>query len=177
MSSFPHFFLSLMVCLLFTSRGLAGRPCPPQVNLERFEGCWYEVARAPNFFQRSCRMTTAEYHMLSSGEVRVINRCQTYRGRMKSIQGQACSANPPCNNQLIVSFPMPFGQLSQRLGRPNYVIHYVSPHYRYAVVGTPQRGLFWILSRKRDVSEAELQRLLAIARSCGYDTTRLVRGT
>ena len=167
--------LLLTVCLVLHSLGWAGGPpCPPRVDLARFQGCWYEVARAPNVFQRRCQLTTAEYRLLPNGQLQVINRCQTCRGRCKSLKGRACTTNPPCNNRLIVSFPVPFGQLPKRLGRANYFIHYVSPNYDTAVVGTPQRGLFWVLSRDRQLCPAELQRLLGIARRCGYDTSMLV---
>ena len=168
--------LPLIVCLVVNPIGGAdASPCPPRVDLVRFQGCWYEVARAPNVFQRRCQLTTAEYRVLPNGQLQVINRCQTCRGRCRSLRGRAGTTNPPCNNRLIVSFPVPFGQLPKRLGRVNYVIHYVSPDYRTAVVGTPQRGLFWVLSRDRDLCPAELQCLLCMARRCGYDTSTLVR--
>lgn len=146
-----------------------------RVDLAQFEGCWHEVARSPNLFQRNCRQSTAEYRMLPDGRVQVTNRCATCRGGCRSLVGSACSTNPPCNTKLIVSFDVPFGRLSQRLGRPNYEIHYVSADYRTAVVGTPQRGLYWVLAREPNLDEASIQHLLAIAAAHGYDTSCPIR--
>ncbi len=48
----------------------------PRVDLERYVGRWYEIARYPNRFQKDCaRDTTAEYALRPDGRLRVTNRC------------------------------------------------------------------------------------------------------
>lgn len=144
------------------------------VDLAAFQGVWHEVARSPNLFQRNCKSTTAEYRLMADGRVQVINRCVTRQGGCKTIQGTACSTNPPCNNELIVSLDAPFARRAERRGRVNYQIHYVSPDYQTAVVGTPRRRTVWILSRNPQIAPEQLAQLKRIARNAGYDTNRLV---
>lgn len=143
------------------------------VDISAFQGVWHEVARTPNLFQRSCAATTAEYRLQQDGSIQVINRCQTCNGGCKTITGTARATNA-CNNQLSIAFPVPFGGLAARRGRANYLIHYVSPDYQRAVVGTPRGRLVWILSRSPNLSNAELQSLTAIARRAGYRTDNLI---
>lgn len=144
------------------------------VDLNQFQGVWHEVARSPNLFQRNCCSSTAEYRLNTNGTVTVTNRCSNRNGQCTTIQGTARSTNH-CNNQLIVSFPVPFGRTSDRRGRANYIIHYVSPDYQRAVVGTPRGRLVWILSRTPSISRYEYQQLTSVAAQAGYRLDNLVR--
>ena len=144
------------------------------VDLNQFQGVWHEVARSPNLFQRNCCSTTAEYRVNCDGSVSVINRCATRNGQCKTISGTALATNG-CNNQLVVSFPVPFGRVAERRGRANYIIHYVSPDYQRAVVGTPRGRLVWLLSRTPQLSGDELQQLKNIAAGAGYQTNNLIQ--
>ena len=106
--------------------------------------------------------------------IKVINRCVTCNGGCRTIEGTACSTNAPCNNQLIVSLNAPFARGAERRGRVNYQIHYVSPDYQTAVVGTPRGRNLWLLSRAPQVSSEQLAYLKTIARNAGYRTDNLI---
>ena len=47
-----------------------------QVDLQRYAGTWYEIARLPQWFQRGCYDSTATYSLNDDGTVKVVNRCQ-----------------------------------------------------------------------------------------------------
>ena len=48
----------------------------PQVDLQRYAGLWYEIAKIPNRFQKKCAgRTTAEYTLRKDGKIKVVNRC------------------------------------------------------------------------------------------------------
>ena len=63
----------------------------PSVDLDRYVGRWYEIARYPNRFQRSCAGdVTATYERRKDGRIRVVNRCSTSDGGVKEAEG-ACA--------------------------------------------------------------------------------------
>lgn len=175
---FRRFMVGLaipLVVLLSIGSSAYGQTNHP-VDLAQFQGLWHEVARSPNLFQRNCASTTAEYQMMSDGRIRVLNRCRTCNGGCKTIQGTACSTNAPCNNELIVSLDAPFARRAERRGRVNYQIHYVSPDYQTAVVGTPRGRIVWVLSRAPHIAPDQLAYLKTIARNAGYRTDNLIGG-
>jgi apolipoprotein D and lipocalin family protein len=46
------------------------------VDVNRYVGTWYEIAKMPVFFQRDCAGgTTATYKLLKEGTISVVNRC------------------------------------------------------------------------------------------------------
>jgi len=140
----------------------------PAIDLNRYAGKWYEIARLPNRFQRACaRDTTAEYALRPDGKIDVVNSCRTADGRIKSAQGKARLANQNGpNSKLKVTFFWPFSG--------NYWVIDLDPDYQWAVVGEPRRKYFWILSRSPQMSEETLSGILDRAKAQGYDLTGLM---
>lgn len=141
----------------------------PSVDLARYMGKWYEIARLPNTFQRSCAAnTTATYALRSDGKIAVVNECRTANGRLKSEKGKAWVANPNGpNTKLKVTFFWPFSG--------NYWIIDLDPGYRWAVVGEPGRNYLWILSREPRLGETLYERIIESATRQGYAVGRLVK--
>jgi apolipoprotein D and lipocalin family protein len=140
----------------------------PSVDLNRYAGKWYEIARLPNRFQRDCAGdTTATYTLRPDGKITVLNQCRTAQGRLKSAKGIARVAdkNGP-TSKLEVSFFWPF------YGK--YWIIDLDPEYRWAAVGEPKRKYFWVLSREPSLDEGVYQGILERARNQGYDLERLM---
>jgi apolipoprotein D and lipocalin family protein len=155
--------------LLFTS--CASIKNPPQtvshVQLKRYMGRWYEIASLPNFFQRHCRCTTANY-TLSGKEVKVLNQC--YKGSQYQLSAAHAKAWPVAgshNSKLKVRFFWPF--------TGDYWVLYLSKDYQQAIVGTPSRNYLWILARTKHISDKRFLQLVSIAKSKGYDLTELKR--
>jgi len=137
------------------------------VDLKRYIGRWYEIARYPNRFQRDCASdTTAEYELKPNGKVRVVNTCRKSDGAAKKASGTAKVVDPS-NARLKVTFFWPF--------YGDYWIIGLDPEYRWAVVGEPGRKYLWILSRTPHMSEADYQQAVEQARAAGYDPQRLVK--
>lgn len=140
------------LCLAGTSCVMPGAYAPlnvvEQVDVERYMGRWYEIARYPNFFQEAdCVATTADYTLRDDGRVRVINRCRrgSLDGPEESIEGVARVVDSNTNAKLKVRFFWPF--------EGDYWIIGLDPDYEWAVVGEPRRRFLWILSRTPAVSE------------------------
>jgi len=141
-----------------------------QVDLARYAGQWYEIARFPTSFQDSarirCEYTTATYTPRPDGKVSVVNRCRNgLAGGAESVaEGTAYSASPG-NDRLRVTFFWPF--------YGDYWVIGLDPDYRWAVVGAPGRDYLWILSRTPQMAPADRDAAIAIARREGFDTTKL----
>jgi apolipoprotein D and lipocalin family protein len=142
------------------------------VDLQRYVGTWYEVARFPTSFQDGaglrCEDVTATYTARPDGRIGVVNRCRNAAagGEEKVADGVAYSASPG-NDRLRVSFFWPF--------YGDYWVIGLDPDYRWAVVGAPGRDYLWVLSRTPQLAPAEFDAAVSIAAREGFDTSRLRR--
>jgi apolipoprotein D and lipocalin family protein len=141
----------------------------PSVDLSRYLGKWYEIAKYPNRFQRGCVGATAEYTLSADGiRIDVVNRCREVdSGKEKSIRGKARVVDPATNAKLSVTFFWPFSG--------DYWILAVGTEYEYAVVGTPDREYLWFLARTPTVGDDLYGRLVDLARARGFDPARIER--
>ncbi len=146
----------------------------PLLDLRRYAGRWYEIARLPLGAERECDSdVTATYTLLRGGRVRVVNTCRTRDGELQEVRGIARPAGAD-GAKLEVCFTPSGLRWLPGAWAPYWVLH-VAPDYSAAVVGTPDRKHLWLLSRSAFMDDAQLQRLLLHARAQGFDTTRLMR--
>lgn len=140
------------------------------VDLNRYVGRWYEIARLPNSFQKKCAdSVTANYSLRSDGKVRVENRCRKPSGDYTTATGSARVTDKTTNAKLKVTFFWPF--------YGDYWILDLDENYEYAVVGAPNRKYLWILSRHPRMDEHLYQQLLAKMAARGFKTEQLIRTT
>ena len=169
----------LLACLTLALAGCAssGDKPPPttlQVDLQRYQGTWYELARLPMFFQRNCVRSEAHYALREDGRIDVDNRCQEHDGQWNEARGIAEPQQPGSTDKLWVRFDNWFSRLAPGLTKGNYWVLYHDPAYRVALVGHPNRKYLWLLSRTPTVSRETRDRLLEMARQQGYDTDKLI---
>src|SRR5215213_9006476 len=148
----------------------------PTVDLSRYAGTWFEIARIPNSFQKECAgEVSATYTLLDKGEIKVLNQCRKKNGDVKQAEGKARpSGKVQPNTKLKVRFaPSPLSFLSFVWG--DYWIIDLAPDYSYAVVGEPNRKYLWILSRYAKMDEETYQKLISKIASQGYDTSKIVK--
>jgi apolipoprotein D and lipocalin family protein len=172
----PRILMALAVILLpGTSATASAQPSelPPlrtvaQVDLSRYLGRWYEIARLPNSFQKKCLNSRADYALRDDGDITVLNSCQdTQDGRLRQSKGRAWVVDPATNARLKVSFFWPF--------RGDYWIIELGNEYEYAVVGTPNRRYFWILSREQTMDSSLYEAILQRAGQQGFDTGAVLK--
>jgi len=137
-----------------------------QVDIQKYLGKWYEVARLPTPFQEGCTETTATYSLLPNGKVTVLNEC-IKKGRPKKAKGTAKVVDKTTGAKLKVTFFWPF--------YADYWIIKLAENYEYAVVGTPNRKYLWILCRTPQMREMLLLELVEFAKSMGFDMDELIR--
>ncbi len=158
----------MLINLLFA--GCASRPplaTVPSVDLGRYAGRWYEIAKYPNFFQRNCAgSTTAEYSANPDGSIKVVNKSIGKNGKPMQVAGRATVVDGSQNARLKVSFAGPFSGAY-------WVIGLDEKNYSWAVVGHPSRQFLWILAREPKIPSATYQQILKLVADRGYDTSRL----
>ncbi|MDD0977236.1 lipocalin family protein [Pseudomonas fontis] len=169
--------LGLCAGLLLTACAHTGDgPLDPKtagnVDLKRYQGTWYEMARLPMFFQRDCAQSEAHYTLTPDGDVAVLNKCRTLQGEWQQATGTATLQVPGKTDKLWVVFDNWVSRVLPIKG--DYWVLYVDSEYQTALVGNPDRKYLWILSRKPVLPALERESLLAKARQQGYDTTRLI---
>ena len=138
------------------------------VDLTRYAGSWFEVARLPNRFEKKCAdSVTATYTLLPNGKIEVINRCRKPSGEFTTAKGEAKIVDKATNAKLKVTFFWPF--------YGDYWILDLGANYEYAVVGDPSRKYLWILSRTPQIEEALYQQLLARMSARGFKTELMIK--
>lgn len=160
-------FVILSGCGPFAERGWSPLETVRFVDIERYMGTWYEIAKYPNRFEQGCYAVTAEYTLRDDGTVRVVNTCRAADGVTvrSTIEGFATVADKATNAKLSVFFYVPFGA-------PYWIID-LDDDYQYAVVGEPSRRFLWILSRTPTLDDATFDAILQRLPEKGYDPSRL----
>ncbi len=143
------------------------------VDLDRYLGKWYEIARLDQKFQRGCVNSTAEYSMRPDGDIRVVNRCElAEKNKTKEAVGRAWVTDKTTNSKLRVQFFLSGLKLSFLSGK--YWILDLDNDYRYVMIGDPSRKYFWLLSRSPSMDAVLLQKLVEKAKGLGFDTAALI---
>lgn len=165
MNSLIRVLMSLL-CLTLPLSAYAGfsPTSVPQLDLQRYMGTWYEIAAFPNYFQKGCRCTTANYK-LEGSVVRLLNRCiKNDDATFSTATGKAWRPDAAYPGRLKVQFFWPF--------RAKYWVLAIDPEYQYALVGTPNRDYAWILSRSPELDPAIQRELTTVAQKNGYDVQK-----
>lgn len=137
-----------------------------RLDLKRFMGEWYEIARYEHRFERGMTHVTATYTLLPDGKIRVVNR-GLKDGEPKEIVGKVKQPDPTrYPGRLEVSFFLWFYS--------DYYILELDPDYRYAVIGSSSDKYLWILSRTPQMDQPLLENMVAGIARRGYDVSRLV---
>ena len=138
-----------------------------KVDLNKYSGLWYEIAKIPNSFQDQCAYgTTAEYKINEDGEIEVINKCYDAEGEPDVAEGVAQVVDKKTNAKLEVSF---VSFLGIRPFWGDYWIIGLDENYNWAVVGTPNRKYGWILSRTPALPDETMRTIFSILKKNGYN--------
>jgi apolipoprotein D and lipocalin family protein len=124
-----------------------------EVNLDRYQGIWYEIARFPHHFQKDCVGSTAEYKIIDSQNLSVENKCRmkTYYGKEKSVLGKAHVVEGSNGAKLKVRF----NKFPTNLFAGDYWITMLDKNYEWVVVTDSKGYYLWILSREQEMPDAQ----------------------
>ena len=145
------------------------------LDVPRYMGTWYEIAKYPNKFQKKCvAETRAQYQLQAKGTVQVTNRCKTEGGSVDEAIGEARQTGPSTSPKLQVRFaPAWLAWLPMVWG--NYWVIDLDPDYQLVAVSEPEREYLWVLSRTPAVSAEAYGALLVRLKVQGFDLDRLER--
>jgi apolipoprotein D and lipocalin family protein len=137
-----------------------------RMDLPRYMGRWYEIARLPYFTQRRCTQdVTADYVLGDDGMVHVTNRCAHADGGVGTARGIARVTDPKSNTQLQISFRTLYGV---HVLWDDYWVIGLGDDYEYALVGQPSRRRGWVLAREPHPPEDQVQRWLEEFKAKGF---------
>ena len=133
------------------------------LDLSRYLGEWYEIARFDHSFERGVEQAKAKYSLKDDGTIEVVNS-GIKNGKSKTAVGKGKTTDTP--GLLRVSFFGPF--------YADYRVMLIDKEYTRALVGSGSADYLWLLSRSPELSETAKSELLAEARRRGYDMDKLI---
>lgn len=135
------------------------------LDVNRFMGSWYEIARYEHSFEKGMTHVKASYSLLPDGTIRVLNSGMK-NGKKKEIEGKARKKKGSnSNSKLEVSFFLWFYS--------DYFVFELDENYQYAVIGSSSDKYLWILSRTPQLPQSTINDLLVKIKKRGYDTSKL----
>ena len=142
----------------------------PDVDLNRYTGKWYEIARLPNSFEKGLVCCTAEYALRPDGKISVTNSGvkEDEPGKISSVNGKAWVPDKNEPGRLKVQFFWPFAG-------GYYIFHLDRENYQYALVGTPSRKFLWILARTPEIDASLYQELVYMAGKHEFAVDELIK--
>jgi apolipoprotein D and lipocalin family protein len=150
-------------------------PTISTVELSRYVGRWYEIARFPNSFEEKCvGHATADYRILPDDAIEVVNRCRTASGDIDLAVGEARVIDKNTNAKLQVRFAPSWLSWLPWVWSDYWILE-LDDAYSVATVGSPNRDTLWILARTPTIPEADYERWVDNATKKGFDTSRLVK--
>ena len=143
------------------------------LDVPRYLGTWYEIAKFPNWFQKKCvGNTKAVYSVRSDGNLKVLNSCKTADGGMSDAEGTARQIGSKDSPKLEVRFaPAWLSFLPMVWG--DYWIIDLDPQYQVAAVSDPRREYLWILSRTPQLDKKVYDDLLQRLQAQQFDVRKL----
>lgn len=158
----------VMTAISCNAQSSIDRTTVASLDVERYMGRWYEIARYNHSFERNMEYCKAQYTLLPDGKILVENSgVDSRNGKFRVADGKAKLGDHP--GQLRVSFFLFFYS--------DYNILALDNNYEWALIGSKSPKYLWILSRTQRLPDVVLDEILRIAQEKGYDTSKLIMVT
>lgn len=169
----PNYLLFILVAFLFscskTNSQMIDQTTVKELDLNRYLGTWYEIARFPHSFEKNLVGVTATYSMRDDGKIKVVNEGykNTLDGEQSKVIGKAKIPDKAEPGKLKVSFFWFF--------YGDYYVLELDADYQYVMLGSSSDKYFWILSRTPKLAPDVYEMLLEKARKRGYNLESLYK--
>ncbi|HQR84910.1 MAG: lipocalin [Polynucleobacter sp. 24-46-87] len=145
----------------------------PSLDVPRYLGTWYEIAKFPNWFQKKCVSNTkAVYSLKDDGKLKVLNSCKTASGEVSEAQGTARQMGASDSPKLEVRFAPDWLSFLPLVWGDYWVID-LDSQYQVAAVSDPRREYLWVLSRTPQLDAAVYDALLKRLQEQQFDIRKL----
>lgn len=139
----------------------------PEIDLDKYYGTWYEVARIDYPLQRGVSNVTAIYLPGPDATIRVIHRGYKQNGKLWQVEGRIKIPPPPVEGRFRAVYYLVYTM-------EYTILELDTDHYTYALVGSKTADNLWILSRRPTLPQKTLDMLIRRAMERGFDTSRLI---
>jgi len=165
-------FLFLLLIILSsckTQKDMINKTVVKELDIERYLGTWYEIARYDHRFERGLVGITANYAMRKDGKIKVVNSGykNNLEGKFSQAIGKAKIPNPEIPSKLKVSFFWFF--------YGDYFVLELDKDYQWAIIGSSSDKYLWILSRKPKMEKELYSELLERLKKRGYNVSKLIK--
>ncbi len=172
--SFVFLFTGLIIgyisCQTPKNNNAMDKSTVKELDIKKYMGKWYEIARLPNSFEKGLVGVTATYSIRKDGKISVLN--QGYKndlnGKLKTAKGKAKVPDINDPGKLKVSFFLFFYA-------DYYIMELDTVSYQWVLVGSTSDRYLWILSRTPQLDKEVYAMLVKKAKKRGYDTDRLIK--
>jgi len=160
--------IMILIMWFNSSHGQKSLAVVPAVDLKKYAGTWYEIARKPFSFESKLKCITATYILRDDGKITVVNKGRLISdpAKIKTAKGVATIPDRNVPAKLKVQFFWPF--------KGNYWIMDLDKDYNYVLIGEPSFKYLWILARENKLDKDTLDRLFKKATESGYDITDII---
>ena len=143
------------------------------LDVPRYLGTWYEIAKFPNWFQKKCISNTkAVYSLKDDGKLKVLNSCKTAGGDVSEAEGTARQMGASDSPKLEVRFAPDWLSFLPLVWGDYWVID-LDPQYQVAAVSDPRREYLWVLSRTPQLDSTVYDALLKRLQEQQFDIRKL----
>jgi apolipoprotein D and lipocalin family protein len=143
------------------------------VDLDRFDGRWFEIERSHNNVQKDCTRAQIDFTRRDQADRYALTvACTRPSGEVETLRANARITDTTTNAKFRFTLTgiLSFGGLAGQ----NYWVWDHDPDYQWAILALPNKSDWWIWRRGQNASAAERERLLARARALGMDMSRVV---
>ena len=143
------------------------------LDVPRYLGTWYEIAKFPNWFQKKCvGNTQATYSLRPDGNLKVLNSCKTAEGEISQAEGTARQLGQKDSPKLEVRFAPAWLSFLPMVWGEYWVID-LDSQYQVAAVSDSKREYLWVLSRTPQLDKKTYDELIVRLRAQQFDTQKL----
>lgn len=162
------------LALLIASAPAAASAQAANVDMARFDGRWFEIARSPNDAQKDCRRAQIDFTpQAQANRYGILVTCtRRADGEVETLRANARVTNPPANTRFRFTLTGLLGVGG--LAGQNYQVFDHAPDYSWAILALPNKSDWWIWHRSQSPSEAVRTETLRRARAVGLNTGEVV---
>ena len=175
-SAFSILFGSILLAFsttIFSQTADAPVKTIASLDVPRYMGTWYEIAKFPNWFQKKCVSNTqAVYSIRPDGNLKVLNSCKTADEKISQAEGTARQQGPKDSPKLEVRFAPEWLSFLPMVWGEYWVID-LDAQYQVAAVSDSKREYLWVLSRTPQLDKKTYDELLLRLRGQQFDTRKL----